>query len=63
MQTTAGRAAPVVLCRDEAGDKLSPRSGVGPGTKSNILCEQSIAGARGKITSPGEGGLGRGILG
>ena len=63
MQATVGRAAPVVLCRDRADDQLSPRSGAGPGTKTNILCEQSIAGAKAEVPGPGEGSLGRGILG
>ena len=63
MQATAGCAAPVVLCRDRLGNQLSPFSGVGPDTKTNILCEQSIAGARGEVPSSGEGSLCRGILG
>ena len=63
MQATVGRAAPVVFCRNGAGDQLSPRSGAGPDAKANILCKQSTARAKGEVPDPGEGGPGRGVLG
>ena len=63
MQATAGRAAPIVFCRDEADNQLSPRLGAGPDAKANILCKQGTAGARSEVLGPGERGPGRGVLG
>ena len=63
MQATARCAAPVVFCRDGAGNQLSSCSRAGPDAKTNILCEQGTAGARGEVPGPGEGSPIRGVLG
>jgi len=63
VQATAGRAAPVVFFRDEAGDQLSPRSGIGPDAKTSLLCEQGTGRARDEVSGPREGNPGCGVLG
>jgi len=62
VQAAAGYSASFVLRIYRMGDQFGPCAGTGPSAEANILCEQSIAEARGKIPGPKEGGPGCGVL-